>query len=113
VRTRPAWTDVPDTAYRFAQFELQPATRELLVERTPARLGGRAFDVLLARVEERGRTVSRNAPFERAWPGRVVEDQNLRVQINALRRVLGEHAIATIPGRGYRFVLPLDASTGR
>ena len=99
---------MPDTAYRFAQFELQPATRELLVEGRPARLGGRAFDVLLALVEERGRTVSRNALFERAWPGRVVEDQNLRVQINALRRVLGERAIATIPGRGYRFVLPLD-----
>src|SRR6185295_12674486 len=35
--------------------------------------------------------------------GLVVEENNLQVQISALRKLLGQEAIATIPGRGYRF----------
>jgi predicted ATPase len=41
----------------------------------------------------------------------VVEENNLAVQVLALRRVLGERAIATVPGRGYRFVLPVDVES--
>ena len=45
-------------------------------------------------------------------PGTTVEDSNLPVQIAALRRVLdaggdGGSAISTVPGRGYRFTLPV------
>ncbi len=39
------------------------------------------------------------------WPGLVVEENNLQVQISALRKVLGPAAIATVPGRGYRFAV--------
>ena len=41
------------------------------------------------------------------WPGLVVEENNLQVQISALRRLLGAHAIATVPGRGYQFTAAL------
>jgi predicted ATPase len=41
------------------------------------------------------------------WPGLVVEENNLAAQVSALRKVLGGEVIATIPGRGYRFVAPL------
>jgi predicted ATPase/DNA-binding winged helix-turn-helix (wHTH) protein len=99
-------------AYRFDRFELRPHSRELLADGEPARLGGRGFDLLLALVEQRHRVVSREELFDRVWAGRVVEDQNLRVQVNALRKLLGERSIATVPGRGYRFVLPLLEAAG-
>ncbi len=44
------------------------------------------------------------------WPGLVVEENNLQVQMSSLRKVLGPRAIATVPGRGYRFVAPLGST---
>src|SRR5262245_49158745 len=85
-----------------------PDEGRLLVDGEPARLGARALALLGALVERRERAVTRNELFDVVWPGRVVEDQNLKVQVVALRKVLGASAIATIPGRGYRFSIPLD-----
>jgi len=96
------------SAYRFGRFELAPVGRALLADGEPLKVGGRAFDLLLALVERRERTVSRDELFDLVWPGRVVEDQNLKTQVLALRKVLGAQAIATVPGRGYRFAMPLD-----
>lgn len=74
----------------------------------PLALGARAFDVLLALVERRERLVTKDELLELAWPGVVVEENNLQVQISALRKLLGPQSIATIPGRGYRFTFELD-----
>ena len=41
------------------------------------------------------------------WPGVVVEENNLQVQVSALRKILGTAAIATTAGRGYCFTLEL------
>ena len=95
-------------AYRFGRFRLLPAERALLVDGQPAKVGARAFDLLVALVDRRERVVLHQELFDLVWPGRVVEDHNLKVQVLALRKVLGARAIATIPGRGYRFVMPLD-----
>ena len=95
-------------ALRFDRFTLLPTERQLLVEGEPTKLGGRAFDLLLALIERRERTVTRSELFELVWAGRIVEDHNLQVQVLALRKVLGPKAIATIPGRGYRFAMALD-----
>ncbi|MEO8753392.1 MAG: winged helix-turn-helix domain-containing protein, partial [Casimicrobiaceae bacterium] len=94
--------------YRFGRFELRPATRELTAGGTPAALGARAFDVLLALVERRDRLVAKGELFDLVWPGLVVEENNLQVQISTLRKVLGPQAILTVPGRGYRFALGGD-----
>jgi len=77
----------------------------LLVGGHPAPLGARAFDLLMALVERRDRTVTKNELLDLVWPGLVVEENNLQVQISTLRKVLGQNAIATIPGQGYRFAL--------
>lgn len=71
-------------------------------------LGARAFDVLVVLVERRERLVTKDELLETAWPGLVVEENNLQVQVSALRKILGPHAIATIPGRGYRFTARLE-----
>jgi predicted ATPase/DNA-binding winged helix-turn-helix (wHTH) protein len=94
----------------FDRFTIRPAERRLLVDGKSAELGGRAFDLLLTLVEQRDRVVGKNELLDLVWPGRVVEENNLQVQISALRRILGAQAIATIPGRGYRFtVVPQSA----
>jgi len=99
---------MPAPEYRFGpSFVLRPASRELLAGGEPQRLGARAFDLLLALVERGGEIVSRDELFERAWPGRVVIDDNLKVQVMGLRRLLGAEAIVTVPGHGYRFGWPV------
>jgi len=89
--------------YRFDRCELHPAERRLLVDGQTAALGGRAFDVLMALVERRGRVVAKDELLDAAWPGMVVEENNLAVQISTLRKLLGGAVIATVAGRGYQF----------
>jgi len=95
----------PFPEYHFGRFELQPATQRLLVDGEPVTVGPRAFDLLLALVERAGQLVPKAALLDLVWPGVVVEENNLQVQVSALRKVLGADAIATVPGRGYRFTL--------
>ncbi len=91
--------------YQFGRFELRPATRQLLVDQLPAALGARAFDLLLALIERRDRLVTKDELLDLVWPGLVVEENNLQVQVSALRKLLGQDAIATVAGHGYRFTL--------
>jgi predicted ATPase/DNA-binding winged helix-turn-helix (wHTH) protein len=93
--------------YRFLNAELQTEQRLLNVNGRDCQVGARAFDLLLALVERRDRVVLKSELLELVWPGIVVEENNLPVQVGSLRKLLGPHAIATIPGRGYRFVAPL------
>jgi adenylate cyclase len=90
-------------------FVLQPAARQLLADGSVVHLGARAFDVLLALVERSDRVVSKNELLDVGWPGLVVEENNLSVQISTLRKALGAAAIATVTGRGYRLALPVLA----
>ena len=96
---------VISTKLEFGNVEVHPEQRELLVGGAHAKLGARAFDVLLALIERRHRVVSKNELLDIVWPGLVVEENNLQVHISALRKALGAQAIATVPGRGYRFTL--------
>ena len=94
-------------AYVFPPYRLLPSTRQLLCDVAPIKLGGRAFDLLVSLVERRDRIVSKNEIMDLVWSKLVVEENNLQVHIVALRKVLGHPAIATVPGRGYRFTLPV------
>lgn len=91
---------------RFGRIEVRPALRQVRVDGKPVALGSRAFDVMMALVEHRDRLVSKTELMDAAWPGVIVEENNLSVQISALRRALGPDAIATVTGRGYRFTPP-------
>lgn len=55
----------------FGRFLLLPHRRELLTHGQPVKLGGRAFDVLMALIEARGAVVSKNALMARVWPDRI------------------------------------------
>jgi predicted ATPase/DNA-binding winged helix-turn-helix (wHTH) protein len=93
----------------FGAVEVRAAQRQVLVDGRPAAIGARAFDVLLVLLEHRDRVVTKEELIGKVWEGRIVEENNLQVQIGALRKLLGVGAIATIPGRGYRFVAQPDA----
>ena len=95
---------LPD-ARHFGRFQILVAERRLLVEGQTVALGSRAFDLLAALVARHDRVVPKDELIEVVWPGLVVEDNNLQVQISALRKVLGASAIATVPGRGYQFTV--------
>lgn len=96
---------------RFDRFELRPAERLLLAGGVPVPLGSRAFDLLLCLLEHRDQLVTREQIFAAVWPGLVVEENNLTVQVSALRKVLGAQSVATVPGRGYRFALAVQPVT--
>jgi predicted ATPase/DNA-binding winged helix-turn-helix (wHTH) protein len=96
------------STFRFGHFELCPESRQLLVDGQPASLGARAFDVLHALMERRDRLVTKAELLDLVWPGLVVEENNLQVQISTLRKLLGSQVVATIPGRGYRFTAVAD-----
>jgi TolB-like protein/DNA-binding winged helix-turn-helix (wHTH) protein len=75
-------------------------------------IGARALDVLGALVERAGDVITRDEIIAAVWPEAIVEDNNLNMQIAALRRVLDDGAatnscIQTVPRRGYRFVAPV------
>jgi len=75
----------------------------------PVEIGSRALEVLRALLERPGDLVSRDEIMAAAWPGIVVEDNNLTIQIASLRRVLDQDrangsCIQTVTRRGYRFV---------
>jgi TolB-like protein len=75
--------------------------------------------VLAALTERPGDLVTKDEVMRAVWPGTVVEENNLTVQISALRRILdggstGESScIQTVSGRGYRFVRPVTSAGKR
>ncbi|HSN45108.1 MAG TPA: winged helix-turn-helix domain-containing protein [Casimicrobiaceae bacterium] len=99
---------LPPAAWRFARFELKPGERQLVADGVPVKLGGRAFDMLVALLERHQRVVSKRELMDVVWPKLVVEENNLQVQVLALRKLLGPAAIATVPGRGYRLTLAVE-----
>jgi predicted ATPase/DNA-binding winged helix-turn-helix (wHTH) protein len=95
----------PSASLVFSRFRMVPHRRELLADGEPVKLGGRAFDVLMALIEARGAVVSKDALMARVWPGRIVEENALQSQISALRAAFGpeRELIRTVSGRGYQF----------
>ena len=89
----------------FGRFRVEPRRRELLADGQPIKLGGRAFDLLIALIEASGAVVSKDVLLDRVWPGRIVEENRLQNQVSALRKAFGaDHdLIRTVAGRGYQF----------
>jgi DNA-binding winged helix-turn-helix (wHTH) protein len=99
-------------ATSFGPYRLLASQRLLLEGDQPVRLGSRAFDILAALIERAGEIVGREELIARAWPKTHVEEANLKIQVSALRRALGDgqggnRYVITVPGRGYNFVAPV------
>ena len=93
--------------YAFGPFRLDPASRVLTRDGAPVVLSSRAFDVLHLLARREGGIVTRDEILAQVWRGVTVEENNLTVQISALRRALGDMpdrspVIVTVPNQGYR-----------
>jgi DNA-binding winged helix-turn-helix (wHTH) protein len=95
--------------YVFGAHCLTASQRRLERDGSPVKLGAREMDLLIHLVEHAGEVLSKEDLIAVAWPGRVVEEANLRVQLAALRRTLGgggdtdARYIVNVPMRGYSF----------
>src|ERR1700757_1880916 len=103
-----------DVALEFGRIRVLLRRRQLLSDGVPIELGTRAFDLLLVLLEEDGGLVSTEELLSRVWPGIVVSEENLKVQVSALRKALGadRDVIRTEFGRGYRFTGVLRSNAG-
>ncbi|MDH4061157.1 MAG: winged helix-turn-helix domain-containing protein [Aquincola sp.] len=101
-------------AYRFGAFLLVPGERALLHDGEPVALAGKAFDLLVALASQAGHLVTKDELLRRVWPGLVVEEVNLSVNMSAIRKALAARSpdaadwIETVPRQGYRFKAPVD-----
>lgn len=95
----------PSQPLEFGRFRIVPHRRQFFVDGRAVELGGRAFDTLLILIEGRGTVLSKDELMRQIWPDRVVEENNLEVQISVLRKVFGTDrgVIRTVAGRGYQF----------
>jgi DNA-binding winged helix-turn-helix (wHTH) protein len=98
------------TVLQFGGFELRQKERVVLRDGCYVKLGARAFDTLQALIDRRERIVTKDELMHLVWPGLVVEDNNLQVQVNTLRRIFGAEAISTVPRRGYRWMIAVGAA---
>jgi predicted ATPase len=87
----------------IGEVEILPDQRRVLVAKKPFNLGSRAFDLLELLASERGQLVSKEEIMRRVWPGTVVEENNMYVQISAIRKMLGASSslLISVSGRGY------------
>ncbi len=95
--------------YEFGPFRADGVRRLLFREGQPVSLTSKALDTLLVLIQNRDRVLDKDALLKAIWPNSFVEEANLAQHVSALRKALGElpgehRYIATIPGRGYRFV---------
>jgi TolB-like protein/DNA-binding winged helix-turn-helix (wHTH) protein/Flp pilus assembly protein TadD len=101
--------------YSFEKFRVDAGKRLLFCGERRIPVPPKVFDTLLVLVENSGQVVEKDELMRLVWPDTVVEENNLNQTISALRKALGEDPtqhryIVTIPGRGYRFVGPVNGS---
>jgi phospholipid transport system substrate-binding protein len=101
-----------ETALEFGRFQMHLRRRQLNADDVPVKLGTRAIDLLIVLLKTGGSLIAKEELVSRVWPGIHVSEDNLKVQICALRKALGEDRdfIRAEPGRGYRFTAAVKSA---
>jgi DNA-binding winged helix-turn-helix (wHTH) protein len=109
---RQANPTIIDETLEFGRFRVLVRQRQLLADDVPVELGTRAFDTLMVLIDANGSLVTKDELLTRVWSGVVVEQGNLKVQISAVRKALGDERgfIRTECGRGYRFIAAIRST---
>src|ERR1700676_2985511 len=105
-------------AYSFGPFALDPARRSLALHGVHVPLRPKTLELLECFLERPGRVVTKNELISALARDGEVTEQNLPQQVFLLRSALSDHApgqafVVTVPGRGYRFVAPVDVRPAR
>jgi predicted ATPase/DNA-binding winged helix-turn-helix (wHTH) protein len=95
---------------QFAGYELKLRERQLIGPGGSVDLSSRSFDILVALLARPNELIGKSDLFDAAWPGVVVEENTLQVHVSSLRKILGPGYIATVHGRGYKYVGPMPQS---
>jgi predicted ATPase/DNA-binding winged helix-turn-helix (wHTH) protein len=92
--------------YALGEWEVDLARRELRARGVPVPISGRAFDIIEVLVQSDGELATKDDLAARVWPGMIVEENTLQVQISAIRKALGpdREMLKTTSGRGYRLL---------
>lgn len=96
----------------FGPFAFDASRMELARDGAIIPIGSRAAALLYVLLEARGNVVPKDILLKGAWPGTIVEESNLAVQMGALRKALGtqqsgQEWIVTVPRLGYRLPMPV------
>ena len=107
--------DAARTIFRFGDFELDTVAYELRRNGRRLRLARQPMDLLLLLVERPRELVSREEIAARLWaPGVCVDlDAGIHTAVLKIRQLLGESResprfLETVPGKGYRFIAPVE-----
>ncbi len=106
----------PKVVYEFGPFRMDPDKQVLLRDGQLIAVTPKGFETLLVLVRRGREVVSKEELLKEIWPDSFVEEANLSQQIFKLRKALGdtvegERYIVTLPGRGYRFAVPVRTIT--
>ncbi len=90
--------------YEFGAYRLDVEQRRLWLKQQEVSLRPKLFDLLTVFVQRRGKILDYEELLQTVWHDIEVEENNLTVSVNALRRVLGDSEyIENVSRRGYRF----------
>jgi DNA-binding winged helix-turn-helix (wHTH) protein/TolB-like protein/Flp pilus assembly protein TadD len=100
--------------YDFGDFRLDAERRVVTRAGQPVSMTSKVYETLRFLVRNHDRVLSKDELMAAVWPDSFVEEVNLAQNISALRKALGESPgenrfIATVPGKGYRFVCEVRA----
>jgi DNA-binding winged helix-turn-helix (wHTH) protein/TolB-like protein len=109
---------IPASGYRYAfgQFVVDSSNRTCVCNGETVPISGKAYDILLAFLQNPGRLLTKDELLERVWSDEFVEEGNLARNVSTLRKLLGDtdkqhRYITTVPGHGYRFVAEVSPVT--
>jgi DNA-binding winged helix-turn-helix (wHTH) protein/Tfp pilus assembly protein PilF len=97
----------------FDRFELDTGRRRLTAAGEPVAIPDRHVDVLTLLVAQAGQVVSKDDLVRAGWKDVAVGDNSVEQVISSLRRVIGAHAIETVPRRGYRLGIAVERRAAR
>jgi DNA-binding winged helix-turn-helix (wHTH) protein len=106
------FNEAPSNRVLFGPFRLFPGERRLERAGAPIAIGDRALMILIMLITRAGTVVGKRELLENVWPDTTIEESNLRFQVAALRKILGDGVdgsryISTVSGRGYCWVAPV------
>lgn len=99
--------------YRFGDFELDTAQRELRFNRQVRPLQPKGFAILEYLLKHRERAVSKEEMLDNLWPDAYVTEGSLQRAVSLARSAIDDDGtrIRTILGHGYRFVGLVDVQS--
>lgn len=100
---------------KFGSFQFDPAVPLLTYGSRSLELAPKALEILAILLKNAGQVVRKDDLLSLVWPQAIVEESNIAVHVSSLRKVLKDHGnsgswIETIPKRGYRFIVPVQAA---